>query len=126
MTQDLSRLLDAIAAEGGATTDRRPTTSTVAGATSVAGTLFLAWTTSDLAEERAKLRPELEARNYTVVPRGAPPFDAAGVREETVAALRDAKVAIHLIGAHYGDSGGPSRPVSHHRLLSGRPPARCC
>ena len=37
-----------------------------------------------------------------VVPAGAPPLDAAGVRERIVAALKDAKVAIHLIGAHYG------------------------
>ena len=36
------------------------------------------------------------------MPTGAPPLDAAGVRERIVAALKDAKVAIHLIGAHYG------------------------
>ena len=36
------------------------------------------------------------------MPAGAPPLDAAGVRERVLAALRDAKVAIHLIGAHYG------------------------
>ena len=53
--------------------------------------MFLAWTTSDLAEEREKLRRELEARNYIVLPTGAPPLDAAGVRERIITALRERK-----------------------------------
>jgi len=36
------------------------------------------------------------------VPIGAPPLTAADVRREVVAALSEAKVAIHLIGALYG------------------------
>ena len=64
--------------------------------------MFLAWTTGDLAEEREKLRRELEARHYRVVPTGAPPLDAAGVRERVLAALRDARLAVHLVGALYG------------------------
>ena len=64
--------------------------------------MFLAWTTGDLSEEREKLRRELEARNYRVVPTDAPPLDAARVRASILAALRDATVAIHLIGALYG------------------------
>ena len=94
VAQDLSRLLDAMAASGGAAAAALPA--------SAADTVFLAWTTGDLAEEREKLRRELEARHYRVVPTGAPPLDAAGVRERIIAALHDAKVAIHLIGAHYG------------------------
>jgi hypothetical protein len=93
VAQDLSRLLDAMAASGGAAP---------APAVSDAPTVFLAWTTSDLAEEREKLCRELEARNFRVVPAGAPPLDAAGVRERIVAAMEGAKVVIHLIGAHYG------------------------
>ena len=69
---------------------------------SAADTVFLAWTTGDLSEEREKLRRELEARNYRVVPTGAPPLEATGVRASVLAALREAKVAIHLIGALYG------------------------
>ena len=64
--------------------------------------MFLAWTTGDLSEEREKLRRELEARNYRVVPTDAPPFDAARVRASVLATLGEAKVAIHLIGALYG------------------------
>jgi hypothetical protein len=88
-----SRLLDAMAASSDDASSRSPPTS---------DTVFLAWTTSDLAEEREKLRREFEARNYRVVPSGAPPLDATGVRERLAAALRDAKVVIHMIGAHYG------------------------
>ncbi|CAN5765440.1 hypothetical protein BH18ACI5_BH18ACI5_27670 [soil metagenome] len=94
VAQDVARLLNAIAASGGAATAAPPA--------STADTVFLAWTTGDLSEEREKLRRELEARNYRVVPTGAPPLDAAGVRESLLAALREAKIAIHLIGALYG------------------------
>ncbi len=71
-------------------------------AASAADTVFLAWTTGDLSEEREKLRRELEARNYRVVPSGVPPLDATSVCANVCAALREAKVAIHLIGALYG------------------------
>lgn len=94
VAQDLSRLLAAMAAAGDA--------ATAASKPALADTVFLAWTTGDLSEEREKLRRELEARNYRVVPSGAPPLDAARLRQTILDALRDAKVAIHLIGAHYG------------------------
>ena len=94
VAHDLSRLLGAMAASGGAATAAPPAPA--------GDTVFLAWTTGDLTEEREKLRRELEARNYRVVPTGAPPLDAAGVRESVLAALREAKIAIHLIGALYG------------------------
>jgi hypothetical protein len=87
---DLSRLLTAMSKTAPAPPDV------------TAGTVFLAWTTSDLSEEREKLRRELEARNYRVVPMGAPPIDAAGIGESVATDLREAKVAIHLVGALYG------------------------
>ena len=94
VAQDLSRLLGAMAASGAAATPPPPA--------SAAATVFLAWTTGDLSEEREKLRRELEARNYRVVPTGAPSLDATSVRASVLAALGEAKVAIHLIGALYG------------------------
>jgi len=94
VAHDLSRLLGAMATSGGATAAAPPAPA--------GDTVFLAWTTGDLTEEREKLRRELEARNYRVVPTGAPPLDAAGVRESVLAALCEAKIAIHLIGALYG------------------------
>jgi len=93
VAQDLSRVLQAMAASGAAAVAALPP--------SAADTVFLAWTTGDLSEEREKLRRELEARNYRVVPSGAPPLEAARLRESILTDLRDAKVAIHLIGAHY-------------------------
>ena len=102
VAQDLSRLLDAMADTAGATTHLRSSSAAAKDATSTGGTVFLAWTTSDLAEEREKLRRELEVRNYIVLPTGAPPLDATGVRERIITSLRDANVAVFLIGAHYG------------------------
>lgn len=64
VAQDLSRLLGAMGASGG--------TAGAVSPASTADTVFLAWTTGDLGEEREKLRRELEARNYRVVPTGAP------------------------------------------------------
>ena len=94
VAQDLSRLLGAMAVSGDA--------ASAPPSASAADTVFLAWTTGDLSEEREKLRRELEARNYRVVPTGAPSLDATGVRASVLAALREAKVAIHLIGTLYG------------------------
>src|SRR5262245_51910085 len=61
VAQDLSRLLSTMAAAGGAA---------AAPPAPPADAVFLAWTTGDLSEEREKLRRELEARSYRVVPTG--------------------------------------------------------
>ena len=95
VAQDLSRLLGAMAPSSGGAAAAAPPAS-------AGDTVFLAWTTGDLSEEREKLRRELEARTYRVLPTGAPPLDATGVRDSVLAGLRDAKVTIHLIGALYG------------------------
>src|SRR5262249_61131466 len=52
VAQDLSRLLGLMAASGGAAAAAPPA--------SAGDTVFLAWTTGDLSEEREKLRRELE------------------------------------------------------------------
>jgi hypothetical protein len=96
VAQDLSRLLGEMAVSGDSgPSDSPPPASATA-------TVFLAWATGDLSEEREKLRRELEARNYRVVPTGAPSLDATGVRASVLDALREARVAVHLIGALYG------------------------
>jgi hypothetical protein len=94
VAQDLCRLLHAMTESDVGVADSQLVAS--------ADTVFLAWTASDLSEERERLRRELEARNYRVVPAGAPPVDAGGLRDSVLAALREAKVAIHLIGAVTG------------------------
>ena len=94
VAQDLSRVLAALTASGEASAAKAPPAS--------ADTVFLAWTTGDVTEERERLRRELEARNYRVVPSGPPPLDVAQLRVRVLDALRDATVAIHMIGQHYG------------------------
>jgi len=74
----------------------------VAAPSSAAGTVFLAWTSADLSEDRERLRRELVARNYRVLPDGTPPLDAAALRQSVSEGLREAKVAVHLVGNHYG------------------------
>lgn len=67
-----------------------------------ARTVFLGWTTSDIAEAREILRRELEARGHKVAPAGAPPIDATELNQAIRAAGRDASVAIYMVGAQYG------------------------
>jgi TIR domain-containing protein len=93
VAHDLSRLLDAMTSSSAAT---------AAAPVAAAATVFLAWTTGELSEEREKLRRELEARGYRVVPADAPPLETTAVRERVLDALSGAGVAIHLIGSHYG------------------------
>ena len=78
VAQNIGRLLEAMdSGRDGAESPPAPNGDTV----------FLAWTTSDLGEERERLRRELEARGYRVVPAGAPPVDAAGLRDAVAAGL---------------------------------------
>lgn len=94
VAQDVSSVLKALALGENA--------AGVVPTSAAAGTAYLAWTSADLSEERERLRRELQARSYNVVPVGSPPLDAAALRQAVSEALRDAKVAVHLIGNHYG------------------------
>jgi hypothetical protein len=94
VAQDLCKLLLAMADSGGVLAAPPPAAT--------GETVFLAWTRSDLSEEREQLRRELEARRFRVVPAGPPPLEAGGVRESVIAALREANVAVHLIDARRG------------------------
>ncbi len=65
-------------------------------------TVYLAWTTSDLAVERERLARELRAQRYCIVPAGEPPQDASVLREVIRDGLSQARVSIHFIGGRYG------------------------
>ena len=64
--------------------------------------VFLAWTTSDLNEQRDNVRRELESHRHLVVPGGAPPLSTREFDEAMQAALADAAVAVQLVGSQYG------------------------
>jgi hypothetical protein len=96
VAQDLCKLLLSMAESGGAPAASSPI------ATGAGETVFLAWSTSDVSEERDQLRRELEARGCRVVPVGSPPLESVGVRETVLAMLGEAKVAVHLVGAVRG------------------------
>jgi hypothetical protein len=94
VAQDLCRLLQAMA---------QLAAGPVAPAPAATGeTVYLAWTTGDLSEERERLRRELEARGCRVVPAGLVPTDGPALRESVREGLRDARLAIHLIGVIRG------------------------
>jgi hypothetical protein len=95
VAQDVKRLLEAVMSPTSA--DRTP-----GPADGDAKAVFLAWTTSDLADERERLRRDLEARGFRVIPTGEPPLQASRLSSVVLEALQTASVAIHLVGSHYG------------------------
>ena len=95
VAHDIAQVLAAV---GSARSEQAP--GDPAGA--VARTVFLGWTTSDIAEAREILRRELEARGHNVVPSGAPPIDATALDQAIRAAGREVSVALYMVGAQYG------------------------
>lgn len=64
--------------------------------------VFLAWSSSDLNEQRDSVRRELEAQRHVVVPSAAPPMSTQELDAAIRAALAEAAVTVHLVGAQYG------------------------
>jgi hypothetical protein len=90
--------------------------------------VYVAFTTSDLAEERENLRRDLQQHGYEVLPRQA--FGASlnevesAIRED----LRRCRLSVHMVGSRYGvipEDGAESLPEIQYRLAeeSGRTPA---
>lgn len=103
VAQDVKRLLDAMTAAAPAVAAADVAAEAVAAPPAAsAQAVFLAWTTSDLVEMRERMRRDLQARGYRVVPVGEPPLHVAGIQAAVLEALRDAIVSVHLIGAHDG------------------------
>ncbi|HEX6046147.1 MAG TPA: DUF4062 domain-containing protein [Pyrinomonadaceae bacterium] len=70
--------------------------------TSSAATIYLAETTSDLSEERDKVRRELAQFGHVVLPDKALPLEVTAFRETVSNYLKNSQLSIHLIGKHYG------------------------
>lgn len=64
--------------------------------------VYLARTSSDMKECRESLQRELEDRGYRVLPEQELPEDAEGYTATVKAALKEASLSVHLIGARYG------------------------
>ena len=65
-------------------------------------TVFLAATTSDLQQQRDQLRRELIELGHTVVPKHPLPLVASELVDVVESCLRQADIAIHFVGAHFG------------------------
>jgi hypothetical protein len=65
-------------------------------------TIFLAETTSDLSEERDKVKRELQQYGHLVLPDKPLPWKAPALREAVRQYLKLSRLSVHLIGEHYG------------------------
>jgi Domain of unknown function (DUF4062) len=67
--------------------------------------VYLAETTSDLADERELVRDELRQRGYGVLPEQKLPLEEVKQTENTVrAALTRCALSVHLVGTRYGST----------------------
>jgi Domain of unknown function (DUF4062)/TIR domain len=67
--------------------------------------VYLAETTSDLADEREIVRDELRQRGYVVLPEQKLPLEEVRQTENTVrAALKRCALSVHLVGTRYGST----------------------
>jgi hypothetical protein len=64
--------------------------------------VFLAVPTSDMMDDRDKIRHELLGRSYLVLPEGRLPESAEDLAREVAEQLRTCCLSVHLIGARYG------------------------
>jgi hypothetical protein len=79
-------------------------------------TIYLAETTRDRAEDRKKIKDELEARKFTVLPDQPLPHDHVLNYEEAVREnMQRAFMSIHLLGCAYGQipEGADGRSIVH-------------
>jgi hypothetical protein len=65
-------------------------------------TVYLAETTSDLRDERDRIKTELRQQGYTVLPDEPLPLNGSGFRDAVTAYLERSALSIHLVGARPG------------------------
>ena len=64
--------------------------------------IYLAETTRDLFDKRARVHKELELRNYIVLPKRPLPLHEALLKQEVQTYLNDCSLSIYLLGPKYG------------------------
>jgi hypothetical protein len=67
-----------------------------------AATIYLAETTSDLSEERDKVKRELQQFGHVVLPDKALPLKVPALQAAVREYLECSRLSVHLIGEHYG------------------------
>ena len=73
--------------------------------TATAKFVYLAETTSDLADERELVRDELRQRGYGVVPEQKLPLEEVKRTEESIrSALARCSLSVHMVGTRYGST----------------------
>ncbi len=85
-------------------------------------TIYLAETTSDLSEERDRIRRELSLHGHRILPDRPLPLNQQ-IRNEVAACLAESALSIHLIGASHGVvPEGESKSIVQiqHELASAR------
>jgi hypothetical protein len=70
--------------------------------TSSGATIYLAETTSDLSEERDKVKRELAQYGHSVLPDKSLPLEASALESTVRDYLKRSRLSVHLIGEHYG------------------------
>lgn len=93
LAQDICSLLDRMMTEQSA----QPTAPAGEGAT-----IYLAETSSDLSEQRDKVKRELQQYGHLVLPDKALPLAAPALQEAVRDYLKRSRLSVHLIGENYG------------------------
>jgi class 3 adenylate cyclase len=92
-----------------------------AGAEAVRHRVYLATTTSDVQDERDRIRRELLERGHQVLPEGPLPMLANEVAAVVEECLANCTIAVHLLGQHYGttpEDSAESVPALQLRLTA--------
>ena len=86
--------------------------------------VYLATTTSDVQNERDRIKRELLERGHVVLPDGPLPMLARDVELTVAECLKKCTIAIHLLGRYYGvtpEDSSESIPAQQLRLTARRP-----
>ena len=83
--------------------------------------VYLATTTSDVQDERDRIRRELLERGHQVLPDGPLPMLATDIEHTVLECLKECTIAVHLLGQHYGstpEDSAESMPAVQVRLTA--------
>jgi serine/threonine protein kinase len=86
--------------------------------------VYLATTTSDIQDERDRIRRELQERGHAVLPNAPLPIRSADAEAAIAECLEQCTIAIHLLGRHYGvtpEDSSESMPALQVRMTAQRP-----